>query len=244
MTIIDFQGVSKIYRRHGGPRLLREHIKDWLGQDPSRDFYALRDVSFTVEKGERLAIVGPNGAGKSTTLSLIAGLSVPERGSVTVHGRISALLELGSGFHPDLTGIENIKLNASLLGFSRRQTLDLMDSIVDFSGIGDFVREPLRTYSTGMIMRLAFSVAVNLDPDILITDEILTVGDAPFQEKCLARIHDLSASGKTIVSVSHNPATLKMLCDRAIWLHQGQIVMDGPASEVLSAYAGSAPVPA
>jgi ABC-type polysaccharide/polyol phosphate transport system ATPase subunit len=181
--------------------------------------------------------VGQNGAGKSTTLSLIAGLSWPERGSVSVSGRIAALLELGSGFHHDLTGMENIKLNASLLGFSRKQTLGMIDEIIEFSGVGDFIHEPIRTYSTGMVMRLAFSVAVNLNPDILITDEILTVGDAAFQEKCLSRIRQFTEAGKTIVSVSHDPGMVKMLCDRAIWLDHGHLIQDGKASEVLQAYA-------
>lgn len=236
MPVIEFKNVSKIYRRHGGKRLLREHVSDWFHLNPENDFYALKDLSFSVEKGERVAIIGRNGAGKSTSLSLIAGLSFPEKGSVCVSGKIAALLELGSGFHYDLTGIENIKLNASLLGFSRRRTYQMIDEIVDFSGIGDFVNEPIRTYSTGMVMRLAFSVAVNLDPDILITDEILAVGDAAFQEKCLTRIRELWMSGKTLISVTHTSA-IKDLCDRAIWLDHGQLVMDGGAEEVLQAYA-------
>ncbi len=236
MTVVEFKNVSKIYRRHGGKRLLREHLSDWFGSNPENDFYALRDLTFSIEKGERVAIIGRNGAGKSTTLSLIARLSFPEKGAVEVSGKIAALLELGSGFHHDLTGMENIKLNASLLGFSRRRTQDLLEEIIDFSGIGDFINEPIRTYSTGMIMRLAFSVAVNLDPDILITDEILAVGDAEFQQKCLTRIGELWKSGKTLISVSHT-ATIKELCDRAIWLDHGKLIMDGKADEVLKAYA-------
>ncbi len=237
MTAVEFQNVSKIYRRHSGQRLLRDHVRDLFRSREDNSFYALRDVSFRVEAGERVGIVGQNGAGKSTTLSIVAGLSPPERGQVRVSGRVAALLELGSGFHHDLTGIENIKLNASLLGFRRKQTLAMIDEIVAFSELGDFVREPIRTYSSGMVMRLAFSVAINLNPDILITDEILTVGDAPFQEKCLARIQDLTSAGKTILSVSHSPAMVRMLCDRAIWLDHGRLVMDGKAAEVLQAYA-------
>lgn len=235
MTVIEFRNVCKIYRKHGGQRLLREHLSDWFGRNPEKDFYALKNVSFSIQRGERVAIIGRNGAGKSTTLSLIARLSSPERGSVKISGKIAALLELGSGFHPDLTGIENIKLNASLLGFSRKRTFALMDQILEFADIGDFVREPLRTFSTGMIMRLAFSVAVNLDPDVLITDEILAVGDAAFQKKCIERISELWKSGKTLVSVSHGEMIHK-LCDRAIWLNHGQLVMDGDAAEVLKAY--------
>ncbi len=244
MTVIEFQNVSKIYRRQGGQRLFKDHLRDWFGKASRNDFYALNDVSFRIEQGERVAIVGHNGAGKSTTLSLIAGLAPPEIGSVRVSGKVAALLELGSGFHPDLTGRENIKLNASLLGFTRKKTLELMDQIIEFSGIADFIDEHLRTYSTGMVMRLAFSVAVNLDPDILITDEVLTVGDAEFQEKCLARIQALSQSGKTIVSVSHSPGMIKLLCDRAIWLDHGHLIRDGKAADVLEAYAGHPHVPA
>lgn len=241
MAVIEFKNVSKIYRRHGGQRLLREHLSDWFGRNPENDFYALNNISFSIGQGERVAIIGKNGAGKSTTLSLIARLSHPERGSVDVKGKVAALLELGSGFHPDLTGIENIKLNASLLGFSRKRTFNLMEQILAFADIGDFVREPLRTYSTGMVMRLAFSVAVNLDPDILITDEILAVGDAAFQKKCLDRIGELWKSGKTLVSVSHG-SMIHQLCDRAIWLNHGQLVMDGNAKDVLEAY-GETQVP-
>ncbi len=237
MTVIQFNNVSKIYQRHSGQRLLRDHIREWFRRSEAQSFHALEDVSFRIEAGERVAIVGQNGAGKSTTLSLMAGLSWPERGTVSVSGRVAALLELGSGFHHDLTGMENIKLNASLLGFSRKQTLGMIDEIIDFSGIGDFIHAPIRTYSTGMVMRLAFSVAINLNPDILITDEILTVGDAAFQEKCLGRIQRFTGAGKTMVSVSHNPGMVKTLCDRAIWLDHGRVVQDGKASDVLEAYA-------
>lgn len=243
MPAIEFKNVSKIYRRHGGQRLLREHLSDWFGRNPDKNFYALSNVSFTIQPGERVAIVGKNGAGKSTTLSLIARLSFPEEGRVNVQGKVAALLELGSGFHPDLTGLENIKLNASLLGFSRKRTFNLMDQILEFADIGDFVREPLRTYSTGMVMRLAFSVAVNLDPDILITDEILAVGDTAFQAKCLDRISQLWKSGKTLVSVSHG-TVIRELCDRAIWLDHGKLIMDGDASDVFDAYGGQPSAPA
>src|SRR5262249_54680314 len=147
-------------------------------------FFALRNVSFQVESGEGLAVVGPNGAGKSTLLSLVAGLVRPDSGTVSSSGRIAALLELGSGFHHDLTGTENVRVTAALFGFSRKRTSDVFDSIVEFSGIGDFIDEPLRTYSSGMIMRLAFSVAINSDPDILLIDEVLAVGDQAFQAKC------------------------------------------------------------
>src|SRR5438132_4374403 len=188
MDAIQFQRVSKIFHRHTGPKLMRHHFRDWFRRNPEHDFYALRDVSFRIAEGESVAIVGRNGAGKSTLLSVVCGLATPEKGRVEVKGRIAALMELGSGFHPDLTGEENVYLNASLLGLTRARTNQLFDSIVDFSGIGEFIQEPLRTYSNGMIARLAFSVALNLEPAILIVDEVLAVGDQAFQEKCFEKI--------------------------------------------------------
>src|ERR1700685_1528190 len=184
MPLIEFQNVSKWFPHSTGRQLLRTHIARWFGRVHHKPFYALRNVSFRVEQGESLAIVGSNGAGKSTLLSVAAGLALPDEGAVRVNGRIAALLELGSGFHPDLTGAENLVLNAALLGLSRRKTNQLFDRIVDFSGIADFIDEPLRTYSSGMIVRLAFSVAIQCEPDILLIDEVLAVGDANFQEKC------------------------------------------------------------
>src|SRR2546425_1996951 len=165
---IRFHGVSKIFHRHTGQKLIRHHLRDRFRRDPERDFYALKNVSFEIGEGERVGIVGRNGAGKSTLLSLVCGLSTPEEGRIEVSGRIAALLELGSGFHPDLTGAENVYLNASLLGFTRARTEELFDSIVEFSGVGEFINEPLRTFSSGMMMRLAFAVALNLEPSILI----------------------------------------------------------------------------
>ena len=239
MGAIQFRSVSKIFQRHTGPKLIRHHFRDWLRPDPESDFYALRDISFGVEEGERVAIVGRNGAGKSTLLSLVCGLSRAEKGEVEVSGQVAALLELGSGFHPDLTGAENIRLNASLLGFSRARTNGLFDSIVDFSGVGEFINEPLRTYSSGMMMRLAFSVALNLEPGILIIDEVLAVGDQAFQEKCFEKILEFRDSGRTLLCVSHSPDILLKLCDRALWLDHGMLMMDGAAAEVLQAYSES-----
>ena len=186
-----------------------------------------------------MAVLGSNGAGKSTLLSLVAGLSRPDAGSIAVNGRIAALLELGSGFHPDLTGAENITLNASLLGLSRRRTAELFDEIVEFAGIGEeFIEEPLRTYSTGMMMRLAFSVAINMDPEVLLVDEVLAVGDSAFQEKCFAKIHDFRKAGKSLLCVSHAAGMIQQLCDHAIWLDHGEVVMNGGINEVLEAYNG------
>jgi len=182
--LIEFQNVSKWFSHSTGGQLLRTHIAHWFGRVHHEHFYALRNVSFRLDDGESLAIVGSNGAGKSTLLSLAAGLAPPDEGKVLVRGRIAALLALGSGFHPDLTGAENVVLNAALLGLSRRKTGDLFDQIVDFSGIGEFIDDPLRTYSSGMVVRLAFSIAIQCEPDILLIDEVLAVGDANFQEKC------------------------------------------------------------
>jgi ABC-type polysaccharide/polyol phosphate transport system ATPase subunit len=199
-------------------------------------FHALTDVSFKVLEGESVALIGSNGAGKSTTLNLITGLARPDAGSVRTSGRIAALLELGSGFHPDLTGAENVRLNAALLGMSARRTREQMAAIIDFAEVGDYIREPLRTYSSGMMVRLAFAIAVHVDPAILIIDEVLGVGDAHFQQKSLNRIRDLRSEGKTMLSVSHSPATVRAFCDRAIWLHHGEVMMDGRVEEVLEAY--------
>jgi len=185
-----------------------------------------------------VAIVGANGAGKSTLLSLAVGLAAPDEGSVTVSGRIAALLELGSGFHPELTGRENVFLNASLLGLTKKRTEEVFERVVEFSEIGDFIDEPLRTYSSGMMMRLAFSVAVNADPDFLIVDEVLAVGDQSFQAKCFEKIGELRNSGKSLLCVSHSPAVVQQLCERALWLDHGELMADGKTEEVLKMYEG------
>jgi lipopolysaccharide transport system ATP-binding protein len=220
--------------------LLRDRLTHWLkGQHQDR-FHALKNISFTVDEGEGLAVVGANGAGKSTLLGLVAGLARPDEGMVTVKGRIAALLELGSGFHPDLTGAENVSVNAALLGLSRRRTAELFDEIVDFSGIGEFIDEPLRTYSSGMIMRLAFSVAINIDPEILLVDEVLAVGDTGFQEKCFERLRRFRQAGRTLLCVSHSSAMVREMCDRAIWLDHGELMMTGQIGDVIEAYEGHA----
>ena len=238
MGAIQFQHVSKIFQRHTGQKLIRHHFRDWFRRNAEHDFYALKDVSFHIADGENVAVVGRNGAGKSTLLSLVCGLAIPEKGTIEVNGRIAAMMELGSGFHYDLTGEENIYLNASLLGFTRARTNRLFESIVEFSGIGEFINEPLRTYSSGMVLRLAFSVALNLEPEILIIDEVLAVGDQAFQEKCFEKILEFRHSGKTLLCVSHSPAILLQLCDRALWLDHGELMMDGKTADVLQAYSG------
>ncbi len=239
MHIVEFDRVSKIYYLHGGRMLLRNRLQNILSGRRPESFAAVKNVSFQLRRGESLAVIGSNGAGKSTLLSLVAGLARPDTGSISVNGRIAALLELGSGFHPDLTGAENVHLNASLLGLSRTRTTELFDEIVEFSGIGeDFINEPLRTYSTGMQMRLAFSVAINMDPDILLVDEVLAVGDAAFQEKCFRRVHAFRNAGKSILCVSHASGMVQELCDQALWLDHGEVVMNGAIKEVLDAYNG------
>jgi ABC-type polysaccharide/polyol phosphate transport system ATPase subunit len=238
MPVIQFHNVSKSFRRHSGRALLRTHIGRWFEETQEEPFWALRKVSFSLERGEGLAVIGSNGAGKSTLLSLVAGLAPCDEGHVAVDGRIAALFELGSGFHPDLTGIENIRLNASLLGLSRSRLRELFDEIVEFAGIGDFVEEPIRTYSSGMMMRLAFSVAIHLDPEVLLVDEVLAVGDAAFQQKCFDKIFEFRKAGKTLLCVSHASSMVQELCDRALWLDHGELLMDGKIDEVLGAYTG------
>jgi lipopolysaccharide transport system ATP-binding protein len=243
MNVIEFHNVSKKYHRHAGQMLLRNHLTRLLARQREVPFYALKRVSFSVERGESLAVIGGNGAGKSTVLGLVAGISKADEGSVSVSGQVAALLELGSGFHPDLTGRENVRLNAALLGLSRRQTAAAFEAIVEFSGIRDFIDEPLRTYSTGMMMRLAFSVAINRDPEILLIDEVLAVGDASFQAKCVEKIHSFRKAGKTLLFVSHT-SMIHQLCDRALWLDHGELILNGPAAEVSAAYAGRQITPA
>jgi ABC-type polysaccharide/polyol phosphate transport system ATPase subunit len=243
MSLIEFHNVSKKFTRHAGQMLLRNHVTRFFTRQTDDPFFALKHVSFSVQRGESLAVIGSNGAGKSTLLGLVAGISQPDEGTVTVNGQVTALLELGSGFHPSLTGRENVRLNAALLGLSRRQTVDAFERIVEFSGIREFIDEPLRTYSTGMIMRLAFSVAVNRDPEVLLIDEILAVGDAAFQAKCIEKIHEFRNAGKTLLCVSHTNM-IGQLCDRAIWLDHGEVMLSGAVRDVLEAYAGRQTAPA
>jgi ABC-type polysaccharide/polyol phosphate transport system ATPase subunit len=233
---IVFHDVWKSFVLHKGQILIRDRVRQWLRADRPQRFHALREISFQVGHGESVAIIGHNGAGKSTLLNLTTQLCRPDEGRVQVNGRLAALLDLGAGFHPDLTGAENVRINAALLGISRRQMHEKFDEIVAFSEIGDFINEPLRTYSSGMMLRLAFSVAVSVDPEILIIDEVLGVGDMTFFTKCQQRILQFRRAGKTILCVSHSLASLKDLCDRAIWLDHGRLVDDGPLGRVLESY--------
>jgi len=243
MSVIELHDVSKKFTRHAGQMLLRNHLTRFFTRQKDNPFFALRHVSFSVERGESLAVIGSNGAGKSTLLGLVAGVLKPDEGVVTVNGQVAALLELGSGFHPSLTGRENVRLNAALLGLSRTQTAEAFERIVEFSGIREFIDEPLRTYSTGMVMRLAFSVAINRAPEVLLIDEVLAVGDAAFQAKCIEKIHEFRNAGKTLLFVSHS-GMIRQLCDRAVWLDHGELILSGVVSDVLEAYAGQRTAPA
>ncbi len=199
-------------------------------------FWVLRDVSFDVRAGESLAVIGANGAGKSTLLKLIAGILVPTSGQITVHGRVAALLELGAGFHPDLTGRENIALNGSILGLSRHFIRRQMDEIIAFADLEHFIDVPVRNYSSGMLMRLGFAVATAFQPEILLIDEVLAVGDQVFQDRCLRRIREIQGNGATVVLVSHDLESVRRLCRRAIWLDEGRVQADGPTDAVIARY--------
>jgi ABC-type polysaccharide/polyol phosphate transport system ATPase subunit len=240
-AVVEVHQVSKIYTQHVARGLLRERLVAMFRSATAHPFYALRGVSLRVNAGESLGILGPNGAGKSTLLSIISGLCYPDAGTVTVNGTVAALLELGSGFHYDLTGRENVALNASLLGLTRKQLRERFDNIVAFAELEDFIDEPLRTYSSGMVMRLAFSVAVNTNPDILIIDEVLAVGDQRFQDKCIKRIYELKAAGRTLICVSHSSRLIEALCDTALWLDHGSVAAYGDVHDVVKAYDQSGP---
>ena len=238
MNLLELHDIGKRYFLHHKRQLLAQRVAGAIRRDRN-SFWALRHVSLSIEAGESVGIVGANGAGKSTLLSIAVGVSAPTEGTVVQRGRVAALLELGSGFHPDLTGAENIELNAALLGYTRAQVEQAFDSIVDFAAIPDFIDEPLRTYSTGMIARLGFSVAVHVDPDILVLDEVLAVGDQEFQKKCMEKILEFHRCGKTLLFVSHSSQAVESLCQRAVWLDQGAVHRDGPAHDVLAEYRSS-----
>jgi lipopolysaccharide transport system ATP-binding protein len=249
LKVIKFSQVSKRFiLHHERPRSFQEMVVSLFGlrtlskrgvrlpSPTNEEFWALRDVNFSIYSGEAVGIIGENGSGKSTSLKLISKILEPTTGSVSVRGKVSALLELGTGFHPDLTGRENIYLNGSLLGLSRKEMASRYDSIVDFSELGEFIDTPIKHYSSGMVMRLGFAVAINVDPNILLTDEVLAVGDEAFQRKCLEYIAELRRRGVTIVFVSHALDAVRGLCKRAIWLDHGKLIADGPAGEVIDRY--------
>ena len=241
LDVITLEHVSKrYYLRAQRPQDLKTavlHLPSFLRSDRSRrPFWALDDVSLNIRRGESLGVIGPNGSGKSTLLRIIADLARPTRGEVRVQGRISALLELGAGFHPQITGRENAILNAVLLGLSRKEAAERLPEIIAFSELGDFIDQPMRTYSSGMYIRLGFSVAVHVHADVLLVDEVLAVGDAEFQQKCFDHIEKLRAKGVTIVLVSHDLGSVTRFCERAILLHHGQVQVEGKSQPVVHEY--------
>lgn len=236
---IIFDNVSKSYPRYHhivGIKNFLFHLPTALNSLKDTRYEVLKEVSFEVCKGESFGIIGKNGVGKSTTLGLIAGVLKPDRGRVIVKGRISPLLELGGGFHPELTGRENITLNGVLLGMARQEVLRKVHEIIEFSELGDFIDQPLRTYSSGMYARLGFSVVAHLEPEILLIDEVLSVGDIEFQKKCLDKMLGFKKKGVTIVFVSHSMGDIKMLCDRAMWIEEHTIKATGIPDDVISKY--------
>jgi len=243
--VLEVSGVYKKFRRgelYGSlrdlvpaitKRLVRGKPKDEL---EARDFWALQDVSFSVARGEAFAIIGGNGAGKSTLLKLLTGIMRQTRGDIRIAGRVSALIEVSAGFHPDLTGRENVYLNGAILGMTRAEIARRFDAIVAFSGLADFVDTPVKRYSSGMFARLGFSVAAHVDPDVLLVDEVLSVGDYLFQRKCVERMNEVIAAGSTVIFVSHNLRAVANLCPRSLLLEKGRVQMVGPTEDVIRAY--------
>ena len=231
--------VSKTFKLYyDKANTLKEKLLFFSRKNKSKDsiLQVLKDINLDIEKSESVALVGTNGSGKSTLLKLMTKIIYPNKGRITINGKLTSLLELGAGFHDDFTGRENIYFNASIFGLTRKQIDEKIDEIIDFSELHDFIDNPVRTYSSGMYMRLAFSVAINVQADILLIDEILAVGDQHFQEKCFNKLKELKKEGKTIVIVTHNINQVKQFCDRAVWLYKGEIRKDGPVGEVLEEY--------
>jgi lipopolysaccharide transport system ATP-binding protein len=243
---IEARGLSKRYRigeYHGGYDTLREsitraakHVVRREHHSEVHELWALDDVSFAAEEGEALGLIGRNGAGKSTLLKVLTRITSPTSGQAEIRGRVGSLLEVGTGFHPELTGRENVYLNGSILGMRRREITRKLPEIVEFAGIETFMDTPVKRYSSGMYVRLAFSVAAHFEPEIMLVDEVLAVGDAEFQKRCMGRMEDLGQSGRTVVFVSHNMQAISQLCDRALHLHAGRVVNEGPADEVVARY--------
>jgi ABC-type polysaccharide/polyol phosphate transport system ATPase subunit len=217
------------------PMTLKERLL-FIGRNKVQKVHILKDIDLDIKRGETVALIGTNGSGKSTLLKLMTKIIFPTKGTIKVNGKLTSLLELGAGFHPDFTGRENIYFNAAIFGLTKHEIDKRLDTIIEFSELGDFIDSPVRTYSSGMYMRLAFSVAINVDADILLIDEILAVGDKHFQDKCFAKLHELKNSEKTIVIVTHDLAQVKKLCNRAIWLNNGEVKMDGKTKDVIEEY--------
>lgn len=235
-TALRVEGLAKQYRIYDRPV---DRLKELLTRGRwklHREFWALKGLSFEIDQGTTTGIIGPNGSGKSTLLQIIAGTLNPTHGSVSVNGRIGALLELGAGFNLEFTGIENVYMNSALMGFSKDETTARLPEIERFAELGDFIHQPVKTYSSGMFVRLAFAIAVNSEPDILIVDEALSVGDTIFQHRCVRRIKEMQERGTTILFVSHEPTLVRALCSRAILLYQGEVLADGAPVDVLNRY--------
>lgn len=233
---IHVENLNKVYNLYERPM---DRLKEALhpgGRSYHREFYALRDVSFAVERGETVGIVGRNGSGKSTLLKILAGVLTPTAGRTAVNGRVSSLLELGAGFNPELTGLENVYLQGTLMGFSRQEMEARVPAILEFANIGEFIHQPVKCYSSGMFVRVAFACAINVDPDILIVDEALSVGDVRFQVKCNRKFSEFREMNKTILLVSHSGSDVVRLCNRAIWLDGGRVRRVGPAKRIVEEY--------
>ncbi|CAI0813762.1 ABC transporter ATP-binding protein [Serratia liquefaciens] len=242
-TVIEFLNVTKRYPLYhhigSGIKELLFNPRRALSLLMGRSYLAIEDISFSIQKGESVALIGRNGAGKSTSLGLVAGVMKPTTGKVTVEGRVASMLELGGGFHPELTGRENIRLNAILLGLRKKELDKRIDKIIEFSELGEFIDEPIRVYSSGMLAKLGFSVITQVDPDVLIIDEVLAVGDLAFQNKCINTINEFKARGATILFVSHSMADVKKVCDKVIWIENHRLKMVGDAEIVTNAFKAS-----
>ena len=233
---VELSGVGKRFMRHTDRRnSLKERIVRGRARG-NEDFWAVRNLSLQIPKGSVYGLIGHNGSGKSTLLKMIGGIYRPTEGTIATDGRVAALIELGAGFHPDMTGRENIALNGSILGLPRKEIADVTDEIIDFSGLGEFINDPVKHYSSGMYVRLGFSVAVHMKPDVLLVDEVLAVGDEEFQRKCFDHLYALRRSGKTIIVVSHGLGQLEGLCDEIAWLERGEMQEHGPAVDTIAAY--------
>lgn len=233
---ISIQGLSKKYNLYDRPIDRMKEALSLTHKNYHREFYALKDVSFCVHKGETVGIIGCNGSGKSTILKIITGVLNATSGKIDIQGRISALLELGAGFNPEYTGIENVYLNGTMIGMTKEEIDAKLPDILEFADIGDFVYQPCKTYSSGMFVKLAFAVAINIDPEILIVDEALSVGDVFFQAKCFRKFESFKENGKTILIVSHDLGSISKYCDRVIVMHKGKIVQEGPPKEMIDLY--------
>lgn len=233
---IEIEHVCKDFKLfYDKANTLKERLLFW-NRNQNDTLHILKDISLTINQGETVALIGVNGSGKSTLLKLMTKIIYPNKGKIATHGKLTSLLELGAGFHPDFSGRENIYFNASVFGLTKKEIDARLDQIIAFSELEEFIDNPVRTYSSGMYLRLAFSVAINVDADILLIDEILAVGDQHFQERCYKRLEELKNEGKTIVIVTHSMDAVKKFCDRAIWLNNGTIQKDGKTSEVIDEY--------